>query len=351
MAAKNCLIIGQGLAGSILSFELYRRGIPHKLVDDHHNSAATKAAAGIVNPITGRRYVKSWMIEDLIPVAQNTYSELESLLGLALITKANIIRALDNLSQENQWNEATSRVGYKDYLAPVDLENYDKIVQTRFSYGTISQSFQVDVSSFISGYRDFLIQKEMLITKRFDYSELNYESSEYTYEGHTFDSIIFCDGYKSTTNPLFSNLPFQPAKGESFEVKIKEQLPSQLLRDKIYIAPLSAHSFWTGGGYQWDELDEQPTVAFRAQWQEKLNELLITDFEIVKHKAGVRPSVKGRRPLIGQHHQNKNVYLFNGFGTKGTSLAPYWAKSFVELLLNGQAISDEVDLNRFVTNQ
>lgn len=344
------LIIGQGLAGTIISHELLKRNIPHKVLDNNHKTAATKAAAGIINPITGRRYVKSWMIDELLPAAKQTYVELEQLLDLKLVTQANILRALEDLPQENRWNEATSRPGYQAYVEEnVQLGNYTNLVKVRPSYGEIKGSMQVAVPLLISAYRKLLLAKDLLIVKEFDYNSYNPSQNLFELAGQTFAKLIFCDGYRAIQNPLFSDLPFQPAKGESFVIEMEEPLPAKLLRDKIYIAPLTSTTFWTGGGYEWEDLSSEPTEAFKAKWSEKLDELLTVDYKIQLHQAGIRPSVKGRRPLLGRHNRHPHIYLFNGLGTKGTSLAPYWSREFMQLLLNDKPISPEVDLNRFLT--
>jgi glycine/D-amino acid oxidase-like deaminating enzyme len=48
--------------------------------------------------------------------------------------------------------------------------------------------------------------------------------------------------------------------------------------------------------------------------------------------------------LIPKHPQ---VGVFNGLGTKGVSLAPYFAHQFAELLVNGSEIEEEVQIGRY----
>jgi len=349
MSAPNYLIIGQGLAGTVFSYELHKRKISHKVLDNNHKTAATKAAAGIINPITGRRYVKSWMIEELLPAAKTTYSALEKLLSVTLVKERNILRALDDITHEKLWNESTSRPGYNTFVKDAALSHYANLVNRKMAYGEIQHGLQVAVATLIFKYKDWLIAEGDLMSGSFDYEGFDYDQESYSYDGETYDGLIFCDGYQSIQNPLFEHLPFQPAKGESLTVEVDKTLPDKLLRDNIFIAPLSENTFWTGGGYVWDPIDEQPTELFRDDWQKKLDNLLTVDYSILNHLAGVRPSVKGRRPLIGQHHRYKKVYLFNGLGTKGTSLAPYWAAKLADFLLNNEPTSSEVDINRFVT--
>jgi len=350
MEKQRFLIVGQGLAGSIVSQKLFARNIDHTVVDDNHKYAATKAAAGIINPITGRRYVKSWMIDELLPVARSTYHEFEKLLACNLLSELNILRSLANNQEENAWHEAVSRPGYGDYVVMANWDNYKALVQERQSYGEIAEAMQVNVKELISAYRAFLKSQNLLVEAAFDSVGYDYDALVYKYNGENYSGIVFCDGYKSSIHPLFRDLPFQPAKGESFIIQTEQKVPNKILRDKIFLAPQNENEFWTGGGYQWKGLTELPTSNWKEEWQAKVDELLKVPYTIMEHNAGIRPSVKGRRPLLGQHFKYSRVYLFNGMGTKGTSLAPYWAERFLDLLLNKQAISEEVDLNRFVTN-
>ncbi len=347
MAENHVLIIGQGLAGTVLSYRLTQRSIRHKVIDNNHKSAATLAAAGIVNPITGRRYVKSWMIDELLPSARRMYHAFEKLLGASLISEHNILRSFETIAEENRWTDSTSRPGYKEYIVdPAEIGHYAQLLRQQKSYGEITQSLKVDVALMIKYYRQYLIDNNRLINARFDFQSVN-EAGSCKLEGETYTKLVDCTGYASAINGPFSYLPFQPAKGESFIVSIDAALPDKLLRDSFFIAPIDENSFWTGGGYEWNAKNNNPTSRFRTLWQERLEQLLSVPFKIESHLAGIRPSVKGRRPLLGQHPTIKNLYLFNGFGTKGTSLAPYWSQKMADLLEHSQPISSESNVSRF----
>jgi len=340
------LIVGQGLAGTILSFKLSQKAIPHKVMDNGHKTAATLAAAGIINPITGRRYVKSWMIDDLLPAARETYAALSKLLNIELFKESVIFRTFADQAQENQWNESTSRLGYRPYVG--NLPNpYEDFIEPPYGYGVIQQVCQVDVAQMIIAYQKELKQQGLLIEQAFDHSQFDYDSEEFRFADDAFLNMIFCEGYSVIHNPLFENLPFQPAKGESLSIQTKDKLPTSMLRDKIFIAPTDSHTCWTGGGYQWDDFESEPTEKFFREWTDKLDKVWKGDYDVLSHRAGVRPSVKGRRPLIGRHPRYNHIILFNGMGTKGTSLAPYWAEHLITHLEQGERLSEEVSLGRF----
>ncbi|HNM27974.1 MAG TPA: FAD-dependent oxidoreductase, partial [Saprospiraceae bacterium] len=90
-----------------------------------------------------------------------------------------------------------------------------------------------------------------------------------------------------------------------------------------------------------------PTAGERAILRGRLADMLAAPYEIVAHRAAVRPSTKDRRPFLGLSLLDPRVALFNGLGTKGALLAPYWAQHLADHLLNGAALDPEVDIRRF----
>ncbi|MEM1215892.1 MAG: FAD-dependent oxidoreductase, partial [Bacteroidota bacterium] len=98
------LIVGHGIAGCLLGHFLERAGVQVTYLDAPAQTAATSVAAGIINPITGRRYVKSWRVDDLLPAAQATYQALEADLGISFYHERPLIRTLFNRGEENDWH-------------------------------------------------------------------------------------------------------------------------------------------------------------------------------------------------------------------------------------------------------
>ena len=344
---RHILIVGQGITGTVLSWELSKKGIPHKVLDKGHKNSASFAAAGLINPITGRRYVKSWMVDELLQRAKKTYSELEQYLDLSFVKEKRILRTFHNLSQMNLWNESTSRPGYAEYVDENASFSYNKLVSKPYGFGCICQGLIVDLKELIQGYNSKLQTSGDLLKGSLDYASFNSSRDGYEVQGQQFTDIVFSEGHSVIRNPYFSYLPFQPAKGESLVIQIDSKLPEDILRDSIFIVPLTDNTFWTGGGYDKSDLNPEPTAQWRDDWQKKLDALLRVKYEVVSHSAGIRPSVIDRRPLIGTHADHPGLHLFNGMGTKATSLVPYWAKQFVDYLLDGDSLSNAVSLDRF----
>src|SRR5687767_9634928 len=87
----DVLIIGQGLCGTFLHWYLTASGLKCVIMDDNNERGASKVAAGIINPVTGRRLVQTWMINELLPFAYEAYTSLEKELKRSLISKKDII--------------------------------------------------------------------------------------------------------------------------------------------------------------------------------------------------------------------------------------------------------------------
>lgn len=344
------LIVGQGIAGTVLAFKLMQENKSVCVIDNHHHLSSSKIAAGIVNPITGRKYVKSWMIDDLIPESRETYFALEKLLDIKVIHDANIIRTIPNREAQLNWERIELDDSATKYIVDKpSLGNYNSILKPLFDFGELTKSFRVDMKNLLASFRDYLEKDKRLILEKFDYNKLIFDESLIEYKGIKANNIIFSEGFHATQNPFFNYLPFQPAKGEAIIFTLDNFHADKILRHKQFMVPFGNGEFWSGGGYEWKQLDDTTTIKFKDNWLTQMSDMINSKPTIIEHKAAVRPAVKGRRPLIGNHPRIKNVYIFNGMGTKGASLVPYWAKHLVSHLLRGENISDEVSISRFLS--
>jgi len=54
------IIIGQGIAGSVLSWYLLEKKLNFLIINDSTKLSASSTALGVYNPITGKRIAKTW---------------------------------------------------------------------------------------------------------------------------------------------------------------------------------------------------------------------------------------------------------------------------------------------------
>ncbi len=337
------LIVGQGLSGTLLAHFLTERKQTVLVIDEKNPHSASRVAAGIINPITGRRIVKSWRIDEFLPFAKQTYEQLEELLDLRFFYNRNIIRALHNNKQENDWVLRSEFPGVQQYvLDQADASEYGPIVQPVFAWGELQKSAQVNIGQLISHYRQHLQENNQLLEEKFDYSALKLEDNRVQYQSLSARKVVFCEGYQSEFNPYLSHLDHLPAKGEVLIIKIPNFNPSKIAKLKTFLVPLGDDLFWTGSSYIWEFEDGKPTPKGKADLIEKLEQTLKVPYEIIEHKSGIRPVFKDRRPKVGTHPNHPQIAMLNGLGTKGASLGPYWANHLVDHLVDGTVIDKEV---------
>ena len=111
--------------------------------------------------------------------------------------------------------------------------------------------------------------------------------------------------------------------------------------------PLGNDLFKVGATYNWQDKTDEPTEEGRKELITRIKEILQCDFEIISHFAGVRPTVKDRKPLVGNHEAFKNLYILNGLGTRGVMLGPYCAKMLYEYSENDIEIPLNYSIKRF----
>ena len=182
----------------------------------------------------------------------------------------------------------------------------------------------------------------------FDYKQLEIRENEVEYKSLTAKNILFCEGYLVAKNPWFSWLPLKPAKGEVLSIESKDlNLESFIFNRNGFIFRTANGGFKVGATYAWNDLENNTTSLGRTELQTKLNALISCNYIISNHQAGIRPSSIDRRPIIGSHPKHKNLFVFNGLGTKGIMLAPYFSENFVHFYLQKSELNHEVNVKRF----
>jgi glycine/D-amino acid oxidase-like deaminating enzyme len=335
------LIIGQGLCGSWLSYYLQKEGIDILVIDDERKYAASKVASGIINPVTGRRHVKTWLIDALMPFAVNAYQEMDA----SLIRQKNI---LDFFPTHQMKDSFLNRICEKDnpFLREND-HDWKQFFRYSFGVGEINPCWLVNVHAFLEKQKQNLLAGNVLIRERFEQENLRVENGMIRYQDLTAEKIIFCDGISSFQNPFFKSLPFVFNKGEALIIDCPGLPAENVFKSGISIVPWKENIFWVGSNFEWDYTHEGPSTSFKEQTEARLQSFLIPGFKILDHMAGVRPANKERRPFAGFHPQYKNVGILNGMGSKGISLTPWLGYGLAQNIIHGSGIHAEATVDRF----
>lgn len=343
------LIVGQGIAGTVLAHELLAANKQVLIVNDPSVSSASKVAAGLYNPVVFKRLAPSWNVDIYLPSANDFFGDLEKKLNAKFWHKKNIVRFFTEQQEVNLWNKKLSDKSVNDYLTAVVNGSYaqDYIVNS-MAYAKVIQGGYLDMDSFLSSSEKYFSELNILSKEKVDYAKFSIVANGVIYGKVNAKGVVFCEGAKALMNPWFKHLPFKLTKGEVFTIRINDFKFDDVLNKNCFIVPLGNDLYKVGATYEWNELSDLPTDKGRSDLLSKLSLLLKIPFEIIKHEAGVRPTVVDRRPLLGTHPDFKQLHVFNGLGTKGVLMAPFLAKQFVNYLEGKVNLDKDVSIERFV---
>lgn len=335
---SDFLIIGAGLAGSLLAWSLIRRGQRVVIISDPLTPAASRAAAGLINPVTGQRLVLQENIESLLTAAETLYRNIESLFDIELLHQLDMLRLFRNDKERAAWEKRQADPAYKSFIEN-DLVSPDGFIQHHTGW--------LDTNLLLDTLHGELKSSGLLVESTFRHEDLIIARDSIKWHDINANTIIFCEGWRGRNNPWFGHLPFQPAKGEI--LTLCGEAPDQIINRGKWLLPVSEKLFKLGATYDWQELDDETTEKAKRELLEALPSLHAgTDtVKVMKHVAGVRPGTMDKHPFIGLHAETPSLAIFNGFGSKGSLLIPWYAEKFTAHFLNHEPLPKEADIARF----
>lgn len=348
--AVDFLIIGQGLAGSLLGWQLIQQGKRILIADPCLKQTASRTAAGLINPITGKRLVKTNGLEHYLPSAKALYQSLCEFFGHQFLyptQQVRLFKSNDDLLQLEKRQQHADYAPYlgqrftssaKDYLSDASLGGFEQ-----------KQCAYLDTVSLLDHLRQFFQQQDCFVHRQIEPKALTLTAQSIEWEHYKVDKVIFCDGYHLQDNPWFSWLPLQPAQGEIFTLETQQTLPKEMVQFGKWLLPLSNGQFKLGATWQWKPLDEK---ASNASSEELLNAChqqfpALKNARLIEKKVGVRPGTRDKQPFIGQHPHYPQLFVFNGFGSKGSLLIPWCSERLTEHLLQHKTLPESLDIRRY----
>lgn len=341
------LIVGAGLAGSVLADHLIKAGKRVLIMDEPSMSNSSKVAGGLYNPITGRKMVKTWNCDALFGYLIPYYSGLETELKAKFIYNMPIYRPFFSIEEQNEWMAKSAEESYSTYVKDIKSKpSWTDEVNNPFGGLLLAKSGYVDTVALLKALKGKFTQMEAFKEEKFDFEKLERSDGSLSYKDLIFDRLIFCDGKLTENNPFFRWLPLSLVKGELLFIK-SNVTPRVIYNRGVFVIPLGNGICKCGSTYNHHDLSEIPTKVAKDELIERVKNLIGFEFEVIDQKAGVRPATKDRKPFIGEHPEEKDIWIFNGLGTKGVSLAPYYAEHFVRHLEGFERLDDEVNIERF----
>ena len=341
-------LVGAGLAGCILADQLSLKGYSVLVFDQVSKGEASKVSSGLINPVTGLRFVKTWKFEELLETALLYYRDLELRLVNEFINKTEILVFLKEIEAENNW---LARAGDPLYSSFIGLEPFEKQLGDQLhlplSLGRIRHVHKVDIPNVVRSLKKDLRARCNWIEAPFIYSLLETFRDLWKYEDRfIFKKVVFCEGYKLSENPFFNWLPVHNLKGEFLKVKLSSRMPKEILHSDYTVIPLDKQDYWVGSNYELKNTTEKTTNEERLKQEEFIRRTVKSPFDVSEHGFGIRAASRDRRPVVGEHPEHQNLFLINGLGTKGVTLAPYCAVQLLSLWAQGVKLPPEIDIKR-----
>ena len=343
------IVVGLGVAGFSFLQQLEENGKSF-VVFDNQSQQSTRIAGGMFNPVILKRFTPAWQAAEMLPYALSQFEKAEKKYGNRYIHYIDIYRKLTSVEEQNNWAVASDKPVMRNFMREITYEKIDGI-EAPFGFGVLKGTGIVNMAQVLDDALKAYRNEDKLIQADFDYNELIIKDEYIEYQGLKARKILFTEGYGLKNNPFFKDLPLMGTKGEMLMIETDARIP-YIVKSNVFIAPNVAQKgqYYIGATYHWEDKTNTPTKEARQHLEEKLRQLLHTPYRVIAQKAGIRPTVIDRRPLVGRHPEHQNLAILNGMGTRGVILAPATARMLYEYLEKGVSLPKEIDIRRFEKN-
>jgi hypothetical protein len=346
MKQVDYIIVGCGLA-SISFCEQLRAHNKSFVVFDDNSQKSSVVAAGLYNPVILKRFSEVWKAKEQLNLALPLYRKIEKDLNIKVDYNLRILRRFTSIQEQNKWFLASDKPSLEMFLSTKLVKNTNLEIDAPFGFGEVLYAGRLDTETLISNYKKFLNKQDNLQSEAFLHQEMKFQSDSILYKNLKASQVVFAEGFGVKINPYFKDIPLTGSKGEILTISAPDLKIDYAIKSSVFVIPLGDDLYNVGSTYDNEDKSNTPTTSAKEELLSKVKTFITCDFEIVNHIAGVRPTVKDRRPLVGRHSANKNLYVLNGLGTRGVMIAPYVAKKLYGFIENDEVLDSEININRF----
>ena len=332
------IIVGQGISGSLLGYLLHQKNCRILILDD--GRSATKVAAGLISPVSGKRLTQTWGYEKMMPVAKTIYSDIQNKLGVSFFNPIPEYRFFQ--TETEFFKKRSQDPKFMPYFgSPLNVLEQDNRFKKNEGV-VINGSYQFDTAVFLDHITRFFLRHSLLQKTQVQYEDFMI-GNPISYKGIPTKTIIFCEGFSIKNNPFLPALDYRMAKGEVLTFQSNQLPRNVVINQGKWIIPTQDTGFKCGATYEWTSLKNFPTAVAYNEISHFLDHW-VTEYQPIKIESGVRSIVRDNRPIIGA--VSKGMYVMNGMGSKGLMLAPYYAMQLVHHMLYQKSIDKESDISR-----
>ncbi len=338
------IIVGQGLAGSLLAWQLLDMGQRVLVVDRDEASTSSKVAAGLVTPIAGQQFSLPASIDTVLPYALQTYWDIEEIAGQTFYHHLPIARLFRDEAEVPKWQKRESVERYADYYA--DLEIDRSAFHADYGGIEVRKGGWLDVPAFLKAIRQHLLERLGYAIGRVHGADIDLSDElGVRWQNVSARGIIFCEGWRGSENPYFQNIDMNNARGDILKIECPQIDGEQrIINRNGWLLPMGNGRWRAGSTYDHHYVTEDPTRKGRQQVEEKIGAILRYPFEVVSHSSAIRPIISRSRAYMGRHPQHPEVAYMNGLGSKGVLNGPLQTRRLAEHLVEGKPLPEEHDI-------
>ena len=341
------LIVGQGLAGSLLAFSLLEKGEEVLIADDYKHASASQVAAGMWNPVTFKRLAASWLAKEMLEEMNLTFRKFEDQLQTKFFHALPVARIFNSIQDANFWDEKSDHPDVGRYLSARTNKSIQENFNSPFGNSEVNECGWLNVPLFREAARNYFIQHGNFIEDAVNENEVEYLERSVIWKGRTFDKLILCNGIGVNQWKGLEHLDLIPNHGQVLDLKIENLEIDAIVNFGQFLLPYGSNKFRLGATYNWNEVPDEPTEKAKEFLLSELKQRIEQDIVVENQKTGFRPTTRDRRPIVGFSKDNDLLGVFGGLGSKGVLLAPYFSKLFASVLVEGTYIPKEVSAARF----
>lgn len=346
LVEKDYIIVGAGIAGVSLALELDQRDCSLVVFDQQTGPTASGIAAGLINPIVPRRVIPAWNAGRIFPGIEAYYSKFAEVTGVSCFRPMPMYQFHKSAAESEMWQMQSATEENKLFLEWKEHSPFPEL-DTPFGCSLIHLSGRLHVQNFCKSGLNYISAKHEIKNEPFHPAELHISETGVSYRGIHAQAIIFCEGVAANENPFFGSLPVKKTWGDILRIHCPElKTDEAIIKQKYWLIPVGNGEYFTGsnfihepGNAESQKKDVQQIVSQLRSW--------LPEFEVLETLRAARPTVPDRRPIMGRHPQHKNIYIYNGLGTRGCSLITWLSPRMADYITANEPLPEEVLLNRY----
>lgn len=325
------IIAGQGLAGSLLAWELFRLGIDFKVFDPGDGRSASRAAGGLYFPIAARKLKEMELSEVQIPLMKSTFRKIEHRLGMQFLFEKQSMKLIKE-EELDLWVHA-QRTNLSHLVADIIPGLQLNGVVSGYHGVIIKESGHVDVSRFTDATRAWLLQQNLIVPEKVSGSDIRESENHLIIKDcYRTRKLIFCEGPAAVANPYLASGTIRRNKGELIELEAPGLQSDFILRRDIFVLPTGNGRFRAGATFSHDFQNYDPSAEGLQELILKLEQIINVPYAITNHWAGLRPTTRDRLPVFGPITDKQNMFILNGLGSRGIIQGPWYVQEMVKML-------------------